>query len=239
MILEAADKYYSKLHSDLHAIKHYIKHNIGVFITILYLLGSFSGVVFLATLLNNFSVNVFHHIELSDFLLALVANPMLVSMFAIFTSTVSISYIWHLKRLPDPKKPTLWAKIYHGISYPIYFFNPTYTIFGGLFLVLCSYPFMYANAHSKAIQDKKTQSYSVSLNDPIQQNKTTLLIDVQIVTSTSRNLFVYDNKQEKVLIIPQHNIAAVIPVKKDESLIKVQTSAKTATKKTIKETKES
>ena len=62
MIREAAKKYYDRLHSDLLVIQRYIKNNVGVFITILYILGSFSGVIYLATLLNNFSVNVFHHI---------------------------------------------------------------------------------------------------------------------------------------------------------------------------------
>ena len=63
MILEAAHKYYSKLHTDLIAIQHYIKNNVAVFITILYILGSFAGVIYLATLLNSFSVDVFNHIE--------------------------------------------------------------------------------------------------------------------------------------------------------------------------------
>ncbi len=235
MILEAANKYYSKLHSDLHAIKDYIKHNPGIFLTVLYLLGSFSGVVYLATLLNKFSINAFHHIELSDFLLALVTNPILVIMYTIFLSVVVIGYNWELKRIPDPKKPTLWKKIYHGSTYPIYLLNPSYFLFTVIFLVLCSFSAELAHNHSKSIQDKKTQSYSLSLNDPIQQKKAILLTDVQIVTSTSRNLFIYDNRQEKLLIIPQNNIAAVVPTIKDKNPEK----AKAATKKTIKETKKS
>jgi len=224
MILEAADKYYSKLHTDLHAIKHYIKHNLGVFITLLYLLGSFSGVIYLATLLNNFSVDVFQHIDLTDFLLALISHPYLVLTYSILIIMIAISIGFELKRIHEPKKPTFFQKIYHGISYPVYFLNPTYSIITLLFLMLCWYSYIFAKVHSEEIQEKKTQTYSLSLNDPIQQNKTTLLTDVQIVTSTARNLFIFDNSQDKLIIIPQNNIAAVIPVKKGESLVKAKTA---------------
>ncbi|WP_019026021.1 hypothetical protein [Colwellia piezophila] len=212
MILEAAHKYYSKLHEDLLVMQHYIKNNVAVFITILYLLGSIAGVIYLATLLNNFSVNVFQHIELTDFLLALLSHPVLVLTYTGFIMLVAIAYAIELKRIPDPKKPTLWLKIYHSINYPIYLLNPIYSIFSLLFLVLCIFSFSLAVSDSKKIKNKITQNYSLSLNEPIQQNKLTLLVEVQIVTSTARNLFVYDNKQDKLLIIPQNNIAALIPI---------------------------
>lgn len=225
MILEAANKYFVKLHSDLLAIQHYIKNNVTVFLTILYLLGSFSGIIYLATLLSSFSVNVFQHIELSDFLLALVANPRLILMYTFFILIVAFSYSWQLKRIPDPKKPTFLQKIYHGFSYPFYLLNPTYSIGTVLIVMLCFYSFILAQADSERIKDQITQRYSLSLNDPIQQNKTTLLTEVQIVTSTARNLFVYDNKQEKLLIIPQNNIAALIPFIKTEIAVKVKQAA--------------
>ena len=212
MILEAAHKYYSKLHEDLLAIQHYIKNNVAVFITILYILGSFAGVIYLATLLNNFSVDVFQHIELTDFLLALVSHPYLVFTYTVLILLVATAYGLELKRLPDPKKPTFWQKIYHGISYPVYLLNPTFSIGAALFLLFCFLSFSLAQKDREKIKEKITQRYSLSLNDPIQQKQTSLLTDVQIVTSTSRNLFVYDNKQDKLLIIPQHNIAAIIPI---------------------------
>lgn len=212
MILEAAHKYYSKLHKDLLVMQHCIKNNIAVFITLLYILGSFAGVIYLATLLDNFSVDVFHHIELTDFLLALVSHPSLVLTYTGFIMIVAIAYAIELKRIPDPKKPTLWLKVYHCINYPVYLLNPIYSIFSALLLVLCIFSFSLAVSDSERIKDKITQRYSLSLNDPIQQNKTALLAEVQIVTSTARNLFVYDNKQDKLLIIPQNNIAALIPI---------------------------
>lgn len=212
MILEAAHKYYSKLHEDLLILQHYIKNNVAVFITILYLLGSFAGVIYLATLLNNFSVDVFHHIELTDFLLALVSHPSLVLTYTFFIMVIAIAYTIELKRMPELKKPTLWKKIYHGFSYPAYFLNPLYSIFIALLLTLCFLSFSMAMSDSKTIKDKTTQSYSLSLNEPIQQNKTAILAEVQIVTSTARNLFIYDNKQNKLLIIPQNNIAALVPI---------------------------
>ena len=46
MVIEAASKYYNQLNNDLKAVKKYIHNNFGVFLTILYLLGSLSGVVY-------------------------------------------------------------------------------------------------------------------------------------------------------------------------------------------------
>ena len=235
MILEAANKYYTKLHRDLQAIKDYIKYNPGLFLTVLYLLGSFSGVVYLATLLNSFSVDVFQHIELTDFLLALVSHPGLVLTYTVLTLGIAYAIHLELKRIRSPKKLTLWQKFYHGISFPTYLLNPTYSLLVLFFLFLCGYSYVFANAQSERVHEKKTQSYSISLNDPIQQDKKTFLANVQIVASTARNLFIYDNKQEKLLIIPQNNIAAVVPIIKDKSPVK----AKAASKKTIKETKQS
>ena len=153
MILEAAHKYYSKLHTDLLAIQHYIKNNVAVFITILYLLESFAGVIYLATLLNNFSVNVFQHIELTDFLLALVSNPSLVFSYTIFLLVVAIAYAAELKKMPDPKNPTLLQKIYHGISYPIYSLNPTYSIITLLFYYFYCCVFFLIPTHKQTAKE--------------------------------------------------------------------------------------
>ena len=81
-----------------------------------------------------------------------------------------------------------------------------------------------AVSDSKRIKNKITQPYSLSLNDPIQQKKVTLLTEVQIVTSTARNLFVYDNKQEKLLIVPQNNIAALVPIIETNKAVKKTSS---------------
>ncbi|PKG85605.1 hypothetical protein CXF85_02080 [Colwellia sp. 75C3] len=230
MILEAANKYYVELLSDILAIKHYIKNNLGVFITILYLIGNFSGVIYLATLLNNFSVDVFQHIELNDFLFALISNPAIVLGYTVVILFTVIASRFELSRIPDPKKPTLLKKIYYGIGYPLYLVKPTYALAAMLLIPLCAYPYLTANAYSEKIKEKSTQSYSLSLNDPIQKNQTNLLAEVQIITSTSRNLFIYDNKKDKLLIIPQNNIAALVPLIKADIAVKVK-SAKEVIKK--------
>lgn len=231
MILEAANKYYTKLHSDLLAIQHYIKHNVAVFITLLYLLGSIAGVVYLATLLSNFSVDVFQHIELSDFLLALLSHPKLVLFFILFIFTIGAACAIEVSRIPDPKKPTLLKKLYHALSYPLFLLNPTYSIATVCLLFLCLIPYYEANRFSQVLKNKNTQVYALSLNDSIQQGKINVLPEIQIVASTSRNLFVYDNKKAQLLIIPQNNVAAIIPI------IKNGLNANTANTKPILETK--
>ena len=55
------------------------------------------------------------------------------------------------------------------------------------------------------------------------------LQNVQIVASTMRNLFVYDNKQDELLIISQENISALIPNLHQEKTIKPKSKAASST----------
>jgi hypothetical protein len=217
MIKEAAKKYYARLHSDLLVIQRYIKNNVGVFITILYILGSFSGVIYLATLLNNFSVNVFHHIELSDFLFALISNPYIIAMYTICIFATVLSYKIEVKQISEYEKITRLKKVYYGLSYPMYLLNPTYSLTITIVVILSYFPYVHANMFSKEIKEEKTQRYHLSLNNAIQKNKKKLLDEVQIVASTTRNLFVYDNKQNKLLIISHDNIGAATPIVKSDN----------------------
>ena len=78
---------------------------------------------------------------------------------------------------------------------------------------------MLAYSHSKDIVNERTMSYHLSLNYPIAKSKVTQLQNVQIVASTMGNLFVYDNKQDKLLIISQENISALIPNENKEQTV--------------------
>ncbi|CAM3033957.1 hypothetical protein PSAT104721_15985 [Pseudoalteromonas atlantica] len=88
---------------------------------------------------------------------------------------------------------------------------------------------MLAHSHSKDIINERTMNYHLSLNYPIAQSKVTQLQNVQIVASTMRNLFVYDNKQDELLIISQENISALIPNLHQEKTIKPKSKAASST----------
>ena len=113
--------------------------------------------------------------------------------------------------MPDPSKTTVLKKLYYGFCYPYYLLKPSYTAVLFLALIIPTYPTMLAYSHSKDIVNERTMSYHLSLNYPIAKSKVTQLQNVQIVASTMGNLFVYDNKQDKLLIISQENISALIP----------------------------
>ncbi len=225
MVIEAASKYYNQLNNDLKALKKYIHNNFGVFLTILYLLGSLSGVVYLYVLLNNFSIDVFNFIEISDFLLALISNPLLITLYTGIIVLTAIYLNWRSGHMPDPSKKTVLKKLYYGFGYPFYLLKPSYSVMLFLALIISTYPTMLAHSHSKDIINEKTMSYHLSLNYPIAQSKATQIQNVQIVASTMGNLFVYDNKQDKLLIIPQANIAALIPNPHKEKTIKPKSKA--------------
>ena len=103
--------------------------------------------------------------------------------------------------------------------YPYYLLKPSYTAVLFLALIIPTYPTILAYLHSKDIVNEKTMSYHLSLNYPITQSKVTQLQNVQIVASTMGNLFVYDNKQDKLLIISQENISALIPNENKEKTV--------------------
>lgn len=229
MVIEAASKYYNQLNNDLRAVKNYIHNNFGVFLTILYLLGSLSGVVYLYVLLNNFSVDVFNFIEISDFLLALISNPLLITIYTTLIVIIAIYLNWRSGHMPDPSKTTVLKKLYYGFGYPYYLLKPSYSVMLFLALIIPTYPTMLAYLHSKDIVNERTMSYHLSLNYPIAKSKVTQLQNVQIVASTMGNLFVYDNKQDKLLIISQENISALIPNLHQEKSIKPESKAASST----------
>ena len=229
MVIEAASKYYNQLNNDLQAVKNYIHNNFGVFLTILYLLGSLSGVVYLYVLLNNFSVDVFNFIEISDFLLALISNPLLITIYTTLIVIIAIYLNWRSGHMPDPSKTTVLKKLYYGFGYPYYLLKPSYSVMLFLALRIPTYPTMLAYLHSKDIVNERTMSYHLSLNYPIAKSKVTQLQNVQIVASTMGNLFVYDNKQDKLLIISQENISALIPNLHQEKSIKPESKAASST----------
>ena len=229
MVIEAASKYYNQLNNDLKAVKKYIHNNFGVFLTILYLLGSLSGVVYLYVLINNFSVDVFNFIEISDFLLALISSPLLITIYTAIIVLTAIYLNWRSGHMPDPSKTTVLKRLYYGFRYPYYLLKPSYTAVLFLALIIPTYPTILAHFHSKDIVNEKTMSYHLSLNYPIAQSKVTQLQNVQIVASTMRNLFVYDNKQDELLIISQENISALIPNLHQEKTIKPKSKAASST----------
>jgi hypothetical protein len=229
MVIEAASKYYNQLNNDLKAVKKYIHNNFGVFLTILYLLGSLSGVVYLYVLLNNFSVDIFNFIEISDFLLALISNFLLITLYTTIIVLTAIYLNWRSGHMPDPSKTTVLKKLYYGFGYPFYLLKPSYSLMLFLALIISTYPTMLAHFHSKDIVNERTMNYHLSLNYPIAQSKVTQLQNVQIVASTMRNLFVYDNKQDELLIISQENISALIPNLHQEKTIKPKSKAASST----------
>ena len=229
MVIEAASKYYNQLNNDLKAVKKYIHNNFGVFLTILYLLGSLSGVVYLYVLLNNFSVDIFNFIEISDFLLALISNFLLITLYTTIIVLTAIYLNWRSGHMPDPSKTTVLKKLYYGFGYPFYLLKPSYSLMLFLALIISTYPTMLAHSHSKDIINERTMNYHLSLNYPIAQSKVTQLQNVQIVASTMRNLFVYDNKQDELLIISQENISALIPNLHQGKTIKPKSKASSNT----------
>ena len=164
MVIEAASKYYNQLNNDLKAVKKYIHNNFGVFLTILYLLGSLSGVVYLYVLLNNFSVDIFNFVEISDFLLALISNFLLITLYTTIIVLTAIYLNWRSGHMPDPSKTTVLKKLYYGFGYPFYLLKPSYSLMLFLALIISTYPTMLAHSHSKDIINERTMNYHLSLN---------------------------------------------------------------------------
>ena len=222
MILERTQIFHSNLYQQVSAMTDYIQNNTGVFITFLYLFGSLSGIVYLQTLLQMFSLSAFDYIELSDFMLALIKQPALLVSYLIYLVLNWIYFTLFIKNFSHVNSLSPLKKFYHALSYPFYFLNPGYVYATVIFSVLLGYSLLFGTIDGENILAEKNTAYHVSFNYPVGESKLMALNDVQLITTTIGYVFIYNNQEDSVIVVPQHNIAALIPQIKDQKAAKSQ-----------------
>ena len=205
--------YYLKLKEELKQFKKFAANNVGLLFTSIYFMVSFSGVVHLSLLLNEFNTNIFHHMELSDYLSAVLTNSHVMIMFLGYAVGVCVTLIWRLNRIPKEKKNTRYNRIWCRIMSPVYSKSPLATLIFSSFFALVLYSVIASAGTANSIKEGKVDVYDVTLNYPIQlaEQEFSQLKNVAIVAVSSSNLFVYQYDLEQLLIVPQSNLALLVP----------------------------
>lgn len=188
--------------------RFFLKHP-SLALTFGYLVASVMGLIFTISLLDEFQFNALPYLELSDFLLAAIANPQTVIYLTIGICSAAFS-LW-FERLSRRKYPryAVWVDTYYRSSS----FLPNWVWgFAAFAFYLVFFSTMEVPKRSQAIKNHQTGQYQLSLIYPIQPGgkEVRQLNEVQIITRTVAYLWIYH--QDQVKLIPHANVAALIPV---------------------------
>ncbi|MEJ6476018.1 hypothetical protein [Pseudoalteromonas piscicida] len=185
----------------------------GVLISLGYLTLNLSGFVYLLFLFNAFSIDIIKYMELSDFMMAFLAEPAI--LFATFSAIICSSSIAYLmSRLYKLSGGTTfkgwksWLLTYRML----YRFNPFYTF---VIVTIFVFPNLYAGLlgawNSDSIKQGDGKLYSFDLINPInldQQGKRHFK-DMQIILESERYVFLYEQSKSRTVILSRENIASI------------------------------
>jgi hypothetical protein len=182
-------------------LRFFLKHP-SLALTFGYLTASIMGLIFTISLLDKFQFNALPYLELSDFLLAAIANPK--TAFHLAIGVCSVVFVIWFERLCRKKylRYALWVDNYYRSSSLV----PNW-VWG-----VTAFSTLEAPKLSKAIKTHQTGQFQLSLIYPIQPGGKEIrqLNEVQIITRTVSYLWIYH--QDQVKLIPHANVAALIPV---------------------------
>lgn len=210
--LSAQRDYYAQFKSELIQFKDYAQDNWGVIVTALYFIGSFAGLLYLSTLLGQFNINVFNHIEVSDYLLAVLSNGEIISVMSLFILVMIFVLRKYLKKEYKVKEDTWLNRLSTRISAPFYIKPPLPFFFLACILSLCFYSWTIAKGDGSDIRDNGYNRYNVTLTYPVKLKDQDFvqLNNIALITSTSANVFFYHKEFEQAVIVPHSNIAALV-----------------------------
>lgn len=203
-----------KFQEEFEQFKLYAKVNFGVLLTLGYLAGSVSGLVYLGVLLNSFKVNVFDHIDPTDYVLALLSNGgILIAFLGFFIGSTGWALL-SLKREAKLKKSTWYNRFYCRMCAPFYKISQLKALAVIYFMALVLYSVMIGLYDAEDIKVNRASQYNLTMSYPVKLGESTLLQldDISIIASSNSNLFVFRRAVKQVVIIPHSNVAALVPV---------------------------
>lgn len=189
-------------------LRFFLKHP-SLALTFAYLTASIMGLIFTISLLDKFQFNALPYLELSDFLLAAIANPNTALYLIIGICSAAFSVWFERVFRRKHKRYALWAENYYRPSLwvPNWIWGVSAFAFYVVFFSISETPKI-----SQAIKTHQTGQYQLSLIYPINPGGKEIrqLNEVQIITRTVSYLWIYH--QDQVKLIPHANVAALIPV---------------------------
>lgn len=214
----SSDKeYFAEFHADRQLIAAYFKANPAVFISGLYFLCSIAGLIYLAVLHQGFDIPVLAYLELTDFLMAFIANPSIYIAMAGFTSFILFLYV--LSRwFPHWFEAKAEAKWYNSWK-PFYGIRMYKLVLLLVVIPLFLYAFTVASHDVEYLQSDSASKHRLDLNYPITLTNAAKVqqVTVTLISLTSRFAFALPEGQSKPITVPVHNIAALQPLPTSEA----------------------
>ncbi|GAA0356049.1 hypothetical protein GCM10009092_20380 [Bowmanella denitrificans] len=213
MSVNNTEEFYQQLGRNLSDTMAYIRQHPALILSVLYLLASTCGLMYIHALLAQFEVDGLQHIELADFFLAVIAKP------TPMVAWLCISLLVYGFYMLDKRLRGRWSwycRFSDISSKPFFKFNPllVFVLMFGFFLYW--YAMIVAQADSASIKEGKRPGFKVftqyAIGYPKEMPTNLILDDVQIIVSTSRYLWLFDKNNQQVLMLPHANVASIMPL---------------------------
>ena len=180
-------------------LQRMIRDHPSLLLTLVYLLISAIGVIYSYFFYREFGINIIKFVDLSDFLLASIQEPISIAIFfgvSLFTLLMYLFDFWVRKKFPGYGR---WVVNKAAAKYtdPII---PTLLILG----FVTWYVSNYAISNANAIKAGDIDEYTVKFSEmPAQTPESSLAL----IGSTNRFSYFYNLENEQTLVVPHENIA--------------------------------
>ncbi|WKE65310.1 hypothetical protein PVT67_16840 [Gallaecimonas kandeliae] len=209
--ITSAEGYFARLKSDSQALWRFAGKHPTLAISFCYLCASIVGLVHSLYLLGAFKVDALTQMELLDFILGAVHQPI---AFAYIAGGVLGFYLAFLLNRGLRRRFPRYARASDKHNKTLFRINPWLAVAFLALLYLSAFIKMSALDRAKAIREDQTPHYQVTAIYPIAGGPHTLTLPrVQLVAATSRYLWLYAD--HKILMLPYNNIASLIPLESE------------------------
>lgn len=187
----------------------------GLVLSILYLVMSLSGLLYLFVLGREFGLEIVKYLELTDFLMTFIATPSIPLAQLVAITPTFIAFYFSFKFVEKEKQKrvalTGWKSwlLTNRLFYKI---NPlVLVLFTTLFLPPILYAGLFAKDEAQRIISSEGERYDLDLVNPVIVNKKSILEikELSVITETERFIFFYSSNQKQSLIVTRDNIASM------------------------------
>lgn len=204
------DSYRHVITQEYARVSRFFINNPAMVLTLLYVFTSILGLSYTILLFNHFDITILSHLEIADFLLTALLQPM------VFLYSFVLCIIYWLSHRADfylRKKSSLYTKISEWSTRPITMMNPL------AFFIISSLPLVLLVISATAEKSYKdfiagnSQRFSVQTiyDIPVQERQARRLDNVSILADTTKYLWLYSPEHKTVYSLPHNNIALVTP----------------------------
>lgn len=214
--------YNRRAFEDLHSLAGYFGQHPTLGISVLYLSLSTFGLFYLMQFFTRFSVDIIQHLEVTDFMLAAFHHPMSV--------VISVAFgllMWMSNEIDKSmRKIKGYGKVIDAANKP-FLKLPPLLLYGGVALICISVGVDFAAAReAKRFKENEVSGYNLHLSKPLHGDGQDTFMNIQVLSDTSKLLWIRDPETKKLYAVPQYHVAALTPiVEKEESEVTVEDAA--------------